>query len=320
MQIGSVKISGKVILAPLAGITNLPFRIISKKCGCDLVYSEMVSSNGLVYKSEKTESYLKNTSFEKPLAVQIFGSDPEIMGKAAKIVESSGADIIDINCGCSVKKILKSQSGSFLMKTPDNAQKVIESVRKSVSIPLTIKIRTGWDRSGEQALNLAKIAENAGVDAIAVHPRTAQQGFKGVSDWSIIKAVKELVKIPVIGNGDIKEATDAKKMLDDTGCDAIMVGRAIMGNPLLFTQIKSLLEKDELLEITPSMIINIMREFVEESVIHLGEEKTCFMMRGRLGKFIKGFKGSSHFRQNLTQLSSIKEIMDLIDQLELRVN
>lgn len=316
MNIGSVKISGKVILAPLAGITNLPFRVISKKCGCDLVYSEMVSSNGLVYKSEKTRNYLKNIPFEKPLAVQIFGSDPKIMGEAAKIVQDSGADIIDINCGCSVKKILKSQSGSYLMKTPDNARDVIESVRKSVSIPLTIKIRTGWDRSGEQAFQLAKIAENSGVDAIAVHPRTAQQGFKGLSDWSIIKQVKELIKIPVIGNGDIKKADDAKRMLDETGCDAVMVGRAIMGNPLLFTQIKSLLEKDVVPEITPQMVIDLVREFVETSVVHFGEKKTCFMMRGRLGKFVKGFRGSGHFRQNLTQLSSIDEINNLIDQLE----
>ena len=316
MNIGSVKIPGKIILAPLAGITNLPFRVIAKKCGCDLVYSEMVSSNGLVYKSEKTMTYLANIPFEKPLAVQIFGSDPSIMGEAAKIVEDSGADIIDINCGCSVKKILKSQSGSYLMKTPDNAKDVIESVRKSVSIPLTIKIRSGWDRSGQQAFELAKVAEESGVDAIAVHPRTAQQGFKGVSDWSIITRVKELVKIPVIGNGDIKVATDAKRMLDETGCDAVMVGRAIMGNPLLFTQIKSLFEKDVVPEITPQMVIDVVREFVETSVIHFGEKKACLIMRGRLGKFVKGFKGSGHFRKNLTQLSSINEINDLINQLE----
>jgi nifR3 family TIM-barrel protein len=226
MKIGSLALDNITILAPLAGITSLPFRILAKEAGCALVCSEMISANGLVRGSKKTMQMLCSLPQEKPLSVQIFGSDPAVMAEAAQIVESSGANLIDINFGCSVKKVVKTGAGVALMQQLDNAALIIKAVRKAVDIPLTIKIRTGWDSSGKQALKLSRLAEECGVDAIAVHPRTASQGFRGKADWSIITAIKRAVAIPVIGNGDIVTAKDAVEMQRITGCNAIMIGRA----------------------------------------------------------------------------------------------
>jgi tRNA-dihydrouridine synthase B len=231
MQIGSVKLDNPMILAPLAGISNLPFRVLAKKAGCALVSSEMISSYGLVHKSEKTLKMLDSAPDEKPLSVQIFGAEPSIMAEAATIVEASGADILDINFGCSVKKIIKTGAGVSLMQTPEIAEALLKAVRKSIAIPLTIKIRTGWDPSGNQALQIAKIAQTCGVDAIAVHPRTATQGFSGKADWSVISAVKQAASLPVIGNGDIVRPADAVRMQQTTGCDGLMIGRAAIGYP-----------------------------------------------------------------------------------------
>ena len=189
MKIGAVETDNFSVLAPLAGITNLPMRLIAKRAGCGLVCSEMISSNGLVYNSGKTIQMLDSVPEEKPLSVQIFGANPDLMAEAARIVQDSGADIVDINFGCSVKKILKSNSGSALMKDPHLAGRILDRVRRAVTIPLTIKIRSGWDPSGQQALDIARLAEDCGVDAIAVHPRTAVQGFRGKADWSIIARV-----------------------------------------------------------------------------------------------------------------------------------
>lgn len=213
MQIGSVKLANQTILAPLAGITNLPFRLLAREAGCALVCTEMVSAHGLVNKSLKTVRLIDSQPEEKPLSVQIFGSDPAIMAEAARLVESSGADIIDINFGCSVRKIVKNGSGAALMKAPKTAEALIKSIRKAIRIPLTIKLRTGWNPTGDQAFNISEIAEACGVDAIAIHPRTATQAFGGRADWSIIAALKKRVRIPVIGNGDIFSAADAIDML-----------------------------------------------------------------------------------------------------------
>lgn len=237
MHIGTVELDNPTIFAPLAGITNLPLRLMAKKAGCALVCSEMVSACGLVYGSEKTLALLDTTVEEKPLSVQIFGSDWAIMAEAASRVQTAGADIVDINFGCSVRKILKSGSGSALMREPQKAEMVIKAVRQAIAIPLTIKIRSGWDASGYEALQLARIAQENGVDAVTLHPRTARQGFGGRADWSLIGKIKQQLKIPVIGNGDIATAADAMAMMEQTGCDAVMVGRAAIGNPLLFAQI-----------------------------------------------------------------------------------
>ena len=218
MKIGSVVLDNITILAPLAGITNLPFRLLAKASGCGLVCSEMISASGLVHRSPKTHELLESRIEEKPLSVQIFGSDPYIMAEAAAMVEDSGADILDINLGCAVKKVLKTGSGAALMKTPNKVEKIFLAVRRSISIPLTVKMRAGWDKSGGEAFAIAKVAEAGGVDGITVHPRLATQGFGGKADWSLIAAIKNSVSIPVIGNGDIVTPEDVFAMKKETGC------------------------------------------------------------------------------------------------------
>ncbi len=313
MKIGSLPLNNITILAPLAGITNLPFRLLVKKTGCALVCSEMISSNGLVHKSKKTLQMLDSTIEEKPLSVQIFGADPSIMAEAAQIVESSGADLLDINFGCSVKKVIKTGAGVALMKEPGKAETLIKAVRKSVNIPLTIKIRTGWDKSGDQAFKIAKIAEACGVDAITVHPRTAVQGFRGKADRSIISTVKKIVSIPVIGNGDIVTPNDVIKMQKETGCDAIMIGRAAIGNPWIFSQALSLIGGDDISDINPLHHFELMIEYIKTSVKYFGEKRACYMMRSRLGWFAKGFPYSSKFRESISHISSEIEAIELIE-------
>ena len=244
MNIGNIPLENNTVLAPLAGITNLPFRLLAKEAGCGMVCSEMISANGLIHQSKKTLQLMDSALREKPLSVQIFGSKPEVMAEAAKIIEMAGADILDINFGCSVKKVVKTGAGVGLMRTPDVAASVITAVRKAVRIPVTIKIRSGWVGSGEQALEIARIAETCGADAISIHPRTATQGFGGSADWSLIKKVKMQASIPVIGNGDITCAEDAVRMLETTGCDGVMVGRAAIGNPSIFSLILARIKGD----------------------------------------------------------------------------
>lgn len=313
MKIGNLTLDNNVILAPLAGITNLPFRLLAKASGCGLVCSEMVSANGLVYKSGKTEQMLDSVKQEKPLSVQIFGSDPDIVAEAAAIVESKGADILDINFGCSVRKVLKTGAGVALMRKPYQTKALLTAVRKAVSIPLTIKIRSGWDASGEEAVNIAAIAQDCGVDAIAVHPRTATQQFRGRADWSVIAAVKQNVGIPVIGNGDIVSADDALKMLAETGCDAVMIGRKAIGNPAIFSRVLERLNGEEPATENPSSRFDMMLYYFKASVEYIGEEPACRMMRSRLGWFTRGMRNSSEFRESIKHLSSEREGLDLIE-------
>ena len=314
MKIGTVTLANNVILAPLAGITNLPFRLLAKKAGCGLVCSEMVSSHGLVYQSPKTVRLLDSVPQEKPLSVQIFGSDPAIMAEAAAVVADTGADILDINFGCSVRKVLKTGSGAALMANPDRAQALLQAVRKAIRIPLTVKIRSGWDASGDQALRIARIAQACGVDAVAVHPRTAKQLFAGKADWSVIAAVKAALTIPVIGNGDIFSAQDARKMISETGCDAVMIGRKAIGDPGIFSHVLAGLNG------TPSTAedlngrFEIMVDYLKASVAYLGEAQACRMMRSRLGWFAKGMHNSSQFRESIKHLSSEQEGIELINR------
>jgi nifR3 family TIM-barrel protein len=313
MQIGSLTLENNTILAPLAGITNLPFRLLAKEAGCGMVCSEMISSHGLVYKSEKTKKMLDSTPEEKPLSVQLFGAKPDIMAEAAAIVESSGAEVVDINFGCSVRKIIKTGSGAALMRTPDLAREILEAVRRAIRIPLTIKIRSGWDASGEQAVNISRIAENCGVDAVAVHPRTAGQLFGGRADWSIIAAVKVQVSIPVIGNGDIRSAGDAVRMLDETGCDGVMIGRKAIGNPDIFSRVVARINGEKDVEEGFARRFDLMIRYLRASVKYAGEEQACRMMRSRLGWFTKGMHKSSQFRETIKQLSSEAEGIELIN-------
>lgn len=312
MKIGAVALDNNTVFAPMAGFTNLPMRILAKEQGCGLVCSEMVSAKGLVQKGRKTLDMLKSDAKEKPLSVQIFGGEPEVMSDAAAVVEATGADIIDINFGCSVKKVLKTGAGSALMKDPEMAGRIISAVRRTVAVPLTIKIRSGWDPSGDQALTLGKIAQDRGADAVTVHPRTAGQGFSGTADWSLIARVKKALAIPVIGNGDITAAEHALEMLETTGCDAVMVGRAALGNPWIFSQIQALLRGSGIRPVQQADRFALMVRFVEESFAFLGEKQAAFMLRGRLGWFAKGLPHAGAFRRSLRYISSKNEALERI--------
>ena len=318
MKIGNVELKGKTILAPLAGITNLPFRIMVKECGCALVCSEMVSAKGIVYNSEKTITLLDSKKEEKPLSVQIFGSCPDSMGKAASFIQEQGsADIIDINFGCSVKKVVKTGAGVALMKDFENARNVLTEVRNATSLPLTIKIRSGWDSSGIQAFQIAEIAQECGVDAIALHPRTAGQGFKGKADWSLIARLKKEVSIPVIGNGDIKDVSQGIAMLKNTKCDAIMIGRAALKNPFIFSKIETIVANNKCSshdEISNDDIFNIMKKLVKYYSEYYDDQHAARMLRGRLPWFVKGLPGAGNFRKNISQIDSCSMALDLIDE------
>ena len=313
MKIGALAIDPPTVFAPLAGITNLPLRLMAKQAGAGLVCSEMVSSNGLVYGSAKTIQLLDSTPEEKPLSVQLFGSDWAVMADAAQRVEASGADIVDINFGCSVRKILKSGSGAALMQDLGKAAELLKAVRKAVSIPLTIKMRSGWDSSGSQAIRLGRVAQECGVDAVAIHPRTARQGFGGHADWELIDRLKRDLAIPVIGNGDIVCAQDAIRMFTLTQCDAVMVGRAAFGNPLLFSQIADLLCGQAPRSVTPRCRLALLSRYLETSVDYLGEKRACAMMRSRLGWFVKGLPKASQFRASIRHIETRRQARELIE-------
>ncbi|MDJ0802436.1 MAG: tRNA dihydrouridine synthase DusB [Desulfobacterales bacterium] len=316
MQIGTVTLTCNLVFAPLAGISNLPLRLLAKESGCGLVYSEMVSANGLVYGAAKTHQLMNSTPAEKPLAIQLFGSDPAIMADAAQIAAAAGADIVDINFGCAVKKIVKTGAGVALMRTPERAAALLRAVRDAIRIPLTIKIRSGWDRGGEQAFNLVRIAAECGVDALAVHPRSAAQGFRGRADWSLIAAIKKTTALPVIGNGDVEQAEDAVRMLQETGCDAVMIGRAAIGNPFIFAETLDLLAGRRRQPTDSHARLRIMRRYAADSVSYLGERPACLMMRSRLGWFVKGLHGCSAFRESIKKLESLDQVMEKIDAYE----
>ena len=243
-KIGDVVIDNQVCLAPMAGITDSAFTSIVKELGCGLIYTEMISDKAIMYNNKKTLALLYFTDQERPIVVQIFGNDLESFTYAAKYVyEKVKPDIIDINLGCPVPKVaVRSQAGAALLKNPNRIYELVKAVVESVPCPVTVKMRSGWDAKTINAVEVAKLCEKAGAKAICIHPRTRSQGYSGKADWNIIKAIKESVTIPVIGNGDIKSAEDAKRMLDMTGCDAIMVGRGVLGNPWLIQKIVTYLE------------------------------------------------------------------------------
>ncbi len=320
MKIKNLEIHGKTFLAPLAGITNLPFRLLVKSSGCAVVCSEMISAKAICYRSAKTLKLLDSDPEERPLSVQLFGAEPDSMAEAAAFVnEMKVADIIDINFGCSVKKVIKQGAGAALMRTPDLSRKILDAVKKATDLPLTIKIRSGWDASGAQAVRTAQIAVDSGVDALIVHPRTAVQGFRGKADWNIIKAVKRRVPVPVIGNGDIIRPEDAAQMIQQTGCDGVMVGRAAMANPFILSQIEDFLETGSCR--TPSYhdIFMAMETLTNGYVAHFGEQPACRMLRGRLSWFVKGMPGCSGLRKNLSGLKSKQHALDLIQEFKARI-
>jgi tRNA-dihydrouridine synthase B len=317
MKIKNLNIHGKTFLAPLAGITNLPFRLLVKECGCAVVCSEMISAKGIFYNSKKTLTLLSSEKQEQPLSVQLFGSDPDSMATGAKVIQDLNvASIIDINFGCSVKKIVKQGSGAALMKEPELSQTLLRAVRKATDLPLTIKIRSGWDPSGQQAFEIAQIAQDEGIDAITIHPRTASQGFKGKADWHLIKDLKQQLSIPVIGNGDINTVEDAQNMILLTRCDAVMVGRAAMINPFILSQIDDFLKTGSYQTPSNYDIFRSMKRLTQMYVAYFGEIPACRMLRSRLSWFVKGLPGCSAFRAKLSCVTSKDHALALIKEYE----
>ncbi|MCP4726201.1 MAG: tRNA dihydrouridine synthase DusB [bacterium] len=300
MKIGSVEIYGLTALAPLAGVTDIPFRLMCKEAGAPIVFSEMVSSEGLVRGSEKTNRYLEFLEEERPVALQIFGSDPEVMSEAAKIVEERGPDIIDINFGCPVKKVVKNNAGSALLKDPKLMGKIVSAIVKAVSLPVTAKIRSGWDEKTSAVQETGKILEDSGISAITIHPRTRKQQFKGKADWTEIVRLKNAVSVPVIGNGDIIEPKDAQAMFDETGCDMVMIGRASMGKPWIFREIANFLSKgEELPQLSHVEIIEICLKQYNISVDIYGERYAFNTMKKHIAWYLKGMPGNSAVKNSV---------------------
>ncbi len=314
-KIGNVEIKNRLVLAPMAGVCNSAFRRIVKEMGCGLIYAEMVSDKAIFYNNQKTIDMLYMTDFERPISQQIFGSDKESFVSAAKFIyENMKPDIIDINMGCPVPKVaLRAQAGSALLKNPSKIKEIVEAVVSSVPIPVTVKIRSGWDFNSINAVEVAKICEEAGASAICVHARTRSQGYSGKADWNIIKLVKENVSIPVIGNGDVVDCFSAKKMLDDTGCDAVMIGRAALGNPWIFKEINEFLENGVIIP-KPSPIEKVdmcLKHF--EYLVSLKISKVAVLeIRNHIAWYLKGLKGSNEIKNKIYMTRDIDEIRSIL--------
>ena len=318
-KIGNVEISNKVVLAPMAGICDNAYRTIVKEMGAGLICAEMVSDKAIYYNSKKTIDMLYMTEEERPISQQIFGSDVKSFVMAAKYIEENmKPDIIDINMGCPVPKVaLRAQAGSALLKDPDKVEKIVKSVVDAVSIPVTVKIRSGWDSNSINAVEIAKVVEEAGASAITVHARTRAQGYSGKADWDIIKQVKESVKIPVIGNGDIKSIYDAEKMINDTNCDAVMIGRGCLGNPWLIKQTIAYLENGVIIDDpTPLERLEMILLHIDKLLKFKPEKQALLEIRTHIGYYLKGVPNASELKNNIFKTKSIDELKNLIEEFK----
>lgn len=315
-KIGNVEIKNKIVLAPMAGISNTSYRTIIKEMGAGLIFAEMVSDKAIMYDNQATIELLQMRESERPIAQQIFGSDEASFVIAAKkIVELMHPDILDINMGCPVPKIaLKSQAGASLLKDPDKIERIVSAVVKSVDIPVTVKIRAGWDSSSINCVEVAKRIESAGASAITLHARTRAQGYSGHADWRLIKKVKEAVNIPVIGNGDVLSCYDAKRMLDETKCDAVMIGRGVLGNPWLIKECVEYLENGTIpKEITPKEKIEMLKRHFSLLTMDKGEKLALLEIRTHALWYIKGLPGSAAIKNQICKTKESKELFNILD-------
>ena len=318
-KIGNIEIDNQVVLAPMAGICNSAFRRICKEMGCGLIYAEMVSDKAITYNNQKTIDMLYMSEEERPIVQQIFGSDKESFVEAAKYIEKNmNPDIIDINMGCPVPKVaVRAQAGAALLKSPDKIYDIVKAVVESVSVPVTVKMRSGWDNNHINAVEVAKVVEKAGASAICIHPRTRSQGYSGMSDWNIIKEIKENISIPVIGNGDIKTPEDAKRMLDETNCDAIMIGRGVLGNPwLIKNTINYLDNKSYDKEISINERINMILKHLEYLKNLKDEKIACLEIRNHIGWYLKGIKNCNIIKNKIYETNNIHDIISILMELK----
>lgn len=315
LKIGNVTLDNNLILAPMAGVTDLPFRMLCKEQGCGLLYTEMVSAKAILYKNRNTKELLKVRQEERPIAVQLFGSDPDIVSDMAARIEDGPYDIIDINMGCPVPKVVNNGEGSALMKNPKLVEAILSAMVKKLKKPVTVKFRKGFDDNHVNAVQIAKIAENCGVSAVAVHGRTREQYYSGKADWDIIRQVKEAVKIPVIGNGDIWKPEDAKRMMEETGCDGLMIARGAQGNPWLFGRINHYLDTGELLPgpDREEIFQMIMRHAHLQTELK-GEGPGMKEMRKHIAWYTAGLPHSAGIRRVCNQVESLSGLEALLQE------
>lgn len=315
LRIGSLEIANRVIAAPMAGITDRAFRVIAREFGCGLVFSEMISDKGLVYGQARTLRMIEAGEEARPYGVQIFGSQPDSMAQAAQLVEKSGADLIDINLGCPTPKIVKNGEGAALLLDLPRCRAIIQAVAQAARIPVTVKMRRGWEDGSLTCLELAVIAQEAGAKALTLHPRSRTQFFSGKADWNLIAQVKQRVSIPVVGNGDIWTASDALHMLESTGCDAVMIGRGALGNPFLYREAVSLVEHGITLpQPTLEERLQVARRHLH-LVCSLKEDYTGVReMRKHIAWYIKGLPGAAKMREEVNRATSKIEIETILDR------